>query len=552
MPPPQQSDPPLVLRIPPSQLALKRTAPEDGTADSGQRRPPPPGSATTSWSTPHTNLPSLIGNFSDVDGPAAIAMKAATKALEDHAENFSQILASNETLTPHHWLTFATDLIRAAVEPLASGKGWDEDAEHLQLERLLCTSVQKIFNESCGLEFQVDDMSMDNEEPCPPPPQPPTTQPQPTSTNPSNTLDPIISILDDIKKSFTGINSRLSRLEAQTERQQPRTTQNQIKQPAKGSYADAASRDHPPLPTPTQPSPPGPKSPPPVRLVVRYQGQPPQQRAHPKVMVEEVNKHLAAVPSAQGSNLRVIGASWNNSGNCILTFPPGTSPKAAVNHIPTIRKALSLDQSVIISRDVPWSKVTLAGVYARDHPLSPEIFSDSMLLDSLRENPEVRKLTITQNPSWVRPQEQIDGLKSSISFAFEDYDGSGLRSLLKVRQLFMFGTPCKIKKWIDKPRLRQCTGCWSLGHVEQACKRKSKRKRCRCCGGSHPESNHRKECKDCVNVPESRPCTHFQCVNCNEKHAADDPSCPARRCYKIPAPDLTQSSQPDSDEAMTQ
>jgi hypothetical protein len=556
MPPPQQGDPPLILRIPPCpQQGTKRTAPEGGIADSDQRRPPPPGSATTKSPAQRIDLLPLLHNIPVDEGPAAIALKAAARVLDDHADGFTKTLASKETLTLQHWLGLVTDLIRAAVEPLTTGKGWDEDAEHLHMERMLCTSVQEILNESCcfnELQIAPDDIPMDDDEPVLNPSQPPNTQTEPLSTNPSNAVDPILSALIDIKRSFTGINSRLSRLETQSERQQPRAPQNQGKQSAKTSYADAASRKPPSQPTPTPPPPPI-AQPPSVRLVIRYQGQPPQQRTYPKVIVEEVNKHLMAVPSAQAANLRVLGASWNNSGNCILTFPPGTPPRSAVNHIPTIREALSLDQSTIISRDVPWSKVTLAGVHAREHPLSPEIFSESMLLETLKENPVVKKLTITQGPSWVRPKDQIEGLKSSISFEFEDPDGASLKSLLKARDLFMFGSPCKIKKWIDKPRLRQCTDCWGLGHVARACKRKSKvRVRCCCCGGSHSESNHRHECKKCENIPESQPCTHFHCVNCKEEHAADDPSCPSRRLYKMPISVLSHSSQPNNEEVMTQ
>ncbi|KAG2062428.1 hypothetical protein BDR04DRAFT_1165271 [Suillus decipiens] len=45
-----------------------------------------------------------------------------------------------------------------------------------------------------------------------------------------------------------------------------------------------------------------------------------------------------------------------------------------------------------------------------------------------------------QNPRWTCPAEFIDGFKSSITFAFEDPDGSDLKSLLKTN-LFMFGAP---------------------------------------------------------------------------------------------------------------
>ncbi|KAI0311491.1 hypothetical protein OF83DRAFT_1033859, partial [Amylostereum chailletii] len=95
----------------------------------------------------------------------------------------------------------------------------------------------------------------------------------------------------------------------------------------------------------------------------------------------------------------------------------------------------------------PWSKIILSGVFTRSLPDDP-VFSDETLQEALIRNPQVAKLNITQPPRWIRPANTIEGLKSSVSFAFEDPDGSHLKSLLKTT-LYMFGAPVRTKRWVD-------------------------------------------------------------------------------------------------------
>jgi hypothetical protein len=205
----------------------------------------------------------------------------------------------------------------------------------------------------------------------------------------------------------------------------------------------------------------------PIRYIVRYLGHLPtqDQRLLPKIISSRINAKLSMIPSAKG--LSILGSHWNASGNCVLTFPPQTSTKLIEEHFPAIRNAMGLNKNQVISRDTPWSKVTLRAVYARDSP-SSNVYSEDDLLTSLMANPVMSKIKITQMPRWVRCPEDIDGFKSSISFAFEDPDGQLIKLILKT-QLFMFGSPIRAKRWEDKPRLRQCTQCWKLGHFEVMC-----------------------------------------------------------------------------------
>ncbi|KAN0113864.1 hypothetical protein V8E52_007336, partial [Russula decolorans] len=64
--------------------------------------------------------------------------------------------------------------------------------------------------------------------------------------------------------------------------------------------------------------------------------------------------------------------------------------------------------------------------------------------------PDIESLVIeyliTQKPSWVRsPSSLTTGTSSSLSIAFEDPDGSQLKSLLSIRQLYLFGARAKAR-----------------------------------------------------------------------------------------------------------
>jgi hypothetical protein len=273
-----------------------------------------------------------------------------------------------------------------------------------------------------------------------------------------------------------------------------------------------------------------PQRPQPIRYIVRYLGHPPSQdqRLLPKIISSRINNKLSMIPSAKG--LSILGSHWNASGNCVLTFPPQTSTKLIEDHFPAIKSAMGLNENQVISRDTPWSKLTLRAVYARDTP-SSNVYSDDDLLHALMNNPVMSKIKIIQAPRWVRRPEDIEGFKSSISFAFKDPDGQLIKLLLKT-QLFMFGSPVQAKRWEDKPRLRQCTRCWKLGHFEATCRAPT---RCRRCSEKHQESAHQEHCKDCMNTEASIPCNHPpKCANCREAHAADAPECAERHKYSIP------------------
>jgi len=62
-----------------------------------------------------------------------------------------------------------------------------------------------------------------------------------------------------------------------------------------------------------------------------------------------------------------------------------------------------------------------------------------------------------QKPSWVRPPPSYKAGSSSLVFAFEDPDGSRLKSLLTARYLYAFGTRSTVKKWKQRTTKHKLT-----------------------------------------------------------------------------------------------
>jgi hypothetical protein len=272
----------------------------------------------------------------------------------------------------------------------------------------------------------------------------------------------------------------------------------------------------------------------PVEVVVAFGENklPPELRHAPEVIVEEINREFHRMPTS--SDLTVLGAQWTMTGNCKLSFLPGTNTKkvCAPAHLDVIRRAASNGRNVIIEPNTKWSKFAVNGVLVRDS--DGQIFSEDTLNEALRLNPFFAdtKIRIMQKPRFTKRADEITSFRSSISFAILDPDGSLGRRLMK-QPLFMFGSPVTIREWRDKPQLTQCKRCWVLGHTLSNCREKDA---CRECGSKthHTTTDHRKKCQQCQGVDASIPCSHFRCVNCKGGHTADSLDCPERRKYRVP------------------
>ena len=196
------------------------------------------------------------------------------------------------------------------------------------------------------------------------------------------------------------------------------------------SYADAAKvpapKPPPPTPTPkpTQPKLPNKKNTLP-QVVIQFKGHIESKNCPSFVdLVTKLNESLHK--NHKHSHVCVVGVKWTASSNLVVrTQAP--SPTALVLALKAVQATLITD--LLIIRDIilntRWSCMTLSHVYTGKEPdLSPHT-SETLHEELSTHNPTYAALTIRQSPSWIRdPKKFTDGQISSISFAFEDPDGS--------------------------------------------------------------------------------------------------------------------------------
>ena len=179
-------------------------------------------------------------------------------------------------------------------------------------------------------------------------------------------------------------------------------------------------------------------------------------RPHPSVICSAINKGLKTYPDV--CQARVSAARWTVRGNLVITAGPNTSEKllnSAILYIALITKKalkLQINASTPTRANVRWSRILIncmpTGATAKTEAHNPVSCHQSLMAD----NPSYASLTITQHPSWVKPPSSYTlGSVSSLSFAFEDPDGSLATKLLSEKELYIFGTGVSVKKWKQKP-----------------------------------------------------------------------------------------------------
>ncbi|KAN0118981.1 hypothetical protein V8E52_004753 [Russula decolorans] len=153
-------------------------------------------------------------------------------------------------------------------------------------------------------------------------------------------------------------------------------------------------------------------------------------------------------------------AKWTGKGNLVFTASPHTTSHQLQALTPDIESLVIEYLSVftpnptITSRpNVKWAKLLINGVptgvkqdrgaYTPDECHNALNSHNPIYFVTIYAN-----LRITQKPSWVRsPSSLTTGTSSSLSIAFEDPDGSQLKSLLSIRQLYLFGARAKVRHW---------------------------------------------------------------------------------------------------------
>ncbi|KAH9953514.1 hypothetical protein BC827DRAFT_1273394 [Russula dissimulans] len=182
---------------------------------------------------------------------------------------------------------------------------------------------------------------------------------------------------------------------------------------------------------------------------------PPKERPSLALISATLN---AKLPPLYSQKVHIAAVCWTAWGNLIITAGPSTPSKVlheASPHIGSIiHKAFRQDSSAPsppVRPNVRWSKLLIHGVPTNasesQGPSNPDECHEALLAT----NPSYSSLLITRKPSWVcSPSSYQSGSVSSLVVAFEDPDGSTLRSLLQSRHLYIFGTQAKASETSDK------------------------------------------------------------------------------------------------------
>jgi hypothetical protein len=148
-------------------------------------------------------------------------------------------------------------------------------------------------------------------------------------------------------------------------------------------------------------------------------------------------------------------AKWTGKGTLVFTASPHTTSHQLQALTPDIESLVIEYLSVftpnptITSRpNVKWAKLLINGV-PTGVKQDRGAYTPNECHNALNShNPIYANLRITQKPSWVRsPSSLTTGTSSSLSIAFEDPDGSQLKSLLSIHQLYLFGARAKVRRW---------------------------------------------------------------------------------------------------------
>jgi hypothetical protein len=118
-----------------------------------------------------------------------------------------------------------------------------------------------------------------------------------------------------------------------------------------------------------------------------------------------------------------------------------------------VQASIKYDHLIIkdVIPNTRWSRMTLSHVYSGQEPNS-SIFNPEDIHEELAlNNPNYAQLTIRQLPTWLRnPSSFKDGQVTSVSFAFEDHDGSITRKLAGTTLTAFGNLRCTLKPWVPK------------------------------------------------------------------------------------------------------
>jgi len=180
-------------------------------------------------------------------------------------------------------------------------------------------------------------------------------------------------------------------------------------------------------------------------------------RPRPELICESLNKKLGEVTPPQ---VQLAAVRWTAKGNLVITAGPASTPVSLLSAAPHINAILSTTLQLTSHSpftqpraNTKWSKITINGVPTGASPTRTPYTPEECHAALTAINPTYASLQITQKPSWVRPPSSYThGSASSLSVAFEDPDGSKVKTLLAERYLYAFGNRASIKKWKYRPQ----------------------------------------------------------------------------------------------------
>ena len=192
------------------------------------------------------------------------------------------------------------------------------------------------------------------------------------------------------------------------------------------------------------------------QAVIKYRGHvDPASRPSFVDLVTKINTSLHNSP--KHSHVRVVGVKWTSSSNLVVCAQT-LSPDTLVDALKAIQGTLSTDRLIFddIIPNVRWSHVTLSHVYTGKYSDSPHYDPNTLHEELVSNNPSYTCLTIRQPLTWVRnPSTFKDGQVSSISFAFEDPNGSIAQQLIGTSLTAFGNLRCTIKAWTPKKPTRE-------------------------------------------------------------------------------------------------
>lgn len=176
-----------------------------------------------------------------------------------------------------------------------------------------------------------------------------------------------------------------------------------------------------------------------------------------------INRGLA---NSEHNLVRIAAAKWTMKGNLVFTAGLPITQQQLNNALPTISTLLhkvitvkSGDKPLRLKANVRWSKILLNKVPTGTMSLREAYTPDQCHASLTDENPAYKSLIITQCPTWVRdPASYKPSTVSSLTFAFEDPDGSLAASLIKHKHLYCLGSEVTVKKWKQRPPTKKPTG----------------------------------------------------------------------------------------------